>query len=115
VFVDFGAVTYGVDLAVLLAENVERLADGRIHGSPDLILEVLSDSSVDRDRVEKFDAYRRYEVPWYWIGDPVAGTLEEYQWTPAGYLRTASGTLTRPFAPQAFSDLVLNLTDLMED
>jgi Uma2 family endonuclease len=44
--------------------------DGRIHGAPDLIAEVLSPSHPDLDTVVKRAAYARAGVPEYWIVRP---------------------------------------------
>lgn len=47
-------------------------------GPPDLVVEVLSPSSVKRDRVMKLHSYARFGVPEYWIVDPLNVTLEKY-------------------------------------
>jgi Uma2 family endonuclease len=54
----------------------ERLAallhpDGKLHGPPDLVVEVLSPGpkNAERDRVTKRDLYALYAVPEYWIID----------------------------------------------
>lgn len=114
IFVDFGPKTYGVDVAILFMEHVDRYVDGRILGAPDVIVEVLSQDSLVRDRTDKFNNYCSFGVPWYWIGDPLGGSLEEYQHTPGGYLRTASGTTESPFEPRALQGVSVDLTQLMK-
>lgn len=114
VFVDLGDVTYGADIVVLFSGYSERYKRGRLIGPPDIVVEVLSDDSMARDRTTKLEAYHAHGVPWYWIGDPLAGTLEEYQHTIAGYLRVASGTLETPFHPHALPGLVVELGRLIE-
>jgi Uma2 family endonuclease len=54
--------------------------DDRIHGAPDLAIEVLSPGSDNarRDRVAKRYAYAKFGVKEYWIVDPVARTIEIY-------------------------------------
>ena len=47
-------------------------------GTPDLVIEVLSPSSVRTDRVVKFTAYEQAGVPEYWIVNPGAQTIEVY-------------------------------------
>jgi Uma2 family endonuclease len=47
-------------------------------GPPDLVVEVLSPSSIKRDRVMKLHSYARFGVPEYWIVDPLNVTLEKY-------------------------------------
>src|SRR5262245_59578570 len=46
--------------------------------SPDLAVEVLSRSTEARDRGRKMDLLARFQVPEYWIVDPVTNTLEIY-------------------------------------
>ncbi len=47
-------------------------------GVPDLIVEVLSPSSVRTDRYVKFDAYEKAGVPEYWIANPKTRSVEVY-------------------------------------
>lgn len=114
IFVDFGPKAYGTDLAVLFTDHVNRYQDGRIQGTPDIVVEVISADSESRDRTVKFDTYLQFGVPWYWIGDPVAATLEEYHLTPEGYLRIASGSVDEAFCPRAIPGLVIDMSELMD-
>lgn len=51
------------------ANLVQRCTPTGIEGPPDLIVEVVSDDSVQRDRVDKFDEYEKAGVREYWIID----------------------------------------------
>ena len=53
---------------------------------PDWICEVLSPSNRGTDRVTKLNHYHRFEVPHYWIVDPMEESLSVYRWTAEGYL-----------------------------
>jgi Uma2 family endonuclease len=44
-------------------------------GVPDMAVEILSPSTTARDRVQKYNLYRRFGVREYWIIDPDAKTL----------------------------------------
>lgn len=52
--------------------------DGRWHGAPDLIVEVLSPATAARDRGAKFRLYESHGVRQYWLVDPIARYLEVY-------------------------------------
>ena len=47
-------------------------------GAPDLIVEIVSKGSIDKDREIKKDVYERFAVKEYWIADPIYQTIEVY-------------------------------------
>lgn len=49
-----------------------------VEGVPDLVVEILSDATRQRDRSAKKALYARYGVSRYWIIDPEARTFEVY-------------------------------------
>ncbi|MER3485893.1 MAG: hypothetical protein C4345_07940, partial [Chloroflexota bacterium] len=49
--------------------HLDRLTPERVVGPPDLIIEVVSEDSEHRDRVDKFNEYEAAGVPEYWIVD----------------------------------------------
>lgn len=58
------------DLLFVSNDNLERLGEKRFDGGPDLIVEIISTSSVREDKVRKFDEYEQAGVAEYWIIDP---------------------------------------------
>jgi Uma2 family endonuclease len=107
---------YIPDIVYLAKEHLDRYQeeDGKIHGAPDLVIEIVSPHSLARDRVTKFNAYFSAGVPWYWIVDPEALTIEEYHAEEKGYLRTASVAEGESFRPGLFPELEINLQTLMQ-
>ena len=61
------------DILFVAAANRARLTPQRPLGSADLIVEVVSDESAARDRVEKWHEYQAAGVREYWIIDPRPG------------------------------------------
>jgi Uma2 family endonuclease len=55
--------------------------DGKVHGAPDLVIEVLSPGrqNQERDRVAKRDLYQRHGVVEYWIVDRWQRGVEVYR------------------------------------
>jgi Uma2 family endonuclease len=58
------------DIFFVAQAHLERLTEDRLQGPADLVVEVISDDSVRRDRDEKFREYREAGVREYWIIDP---------------------------------------------
>jgi Uma2 family endonuclease len=72
------------DFVLILATNTAVKIEGRIHGVPDLIVEVLSPSNAANDNEVKLGAYARAGVPEYAIVDPRSRVLNAYQLTKRG-------------------------------
>jgi Uma2 family endonuclease len=66
------------DLAVVLEEHRDRLTSTYIDGPADLVVEVISPESRERDRIEKYREYAEAGVPEYWLIDPELRTAEFY-------------------------------------
>lgn len=64
------------DLIVLLPERFGFINKRGIEGPPDLIVEVLSPSNPQRDRLTKRALYERAGVHEYWLGSPKAASVE---------------------------------------
>ncbi len=64
------------DLVFVAANNARIIQPRAIFGTPDLLVELVSPSSVRRDRYEKMRLYARFDVKEYWIGDPANQSLE---------------------------------------
>jgi Uma2 family endonuclease len=58
------------DILFILNENLHRLSNEGLVGPADLVIEVVSDDSVRRDRDNKFREYAQAGIPEYWIIDP---------------------------------------------
>ena len=58
------------DLLFVTRAHLDRVTDVRLSGPADLVVEVVSDDSVARDRAEKFYEYQAAGIPEYWIIDP---------------------------------------------
>jgi Uma2 family endonuclease len=58
------------DLLFVSKEHRDRVQRTRIDGPADLVVEIVSPESVERDRVEKLAEYEAAGVPEYWWIDP---------------------------------------------
>jgi Uma2 family endonuclease len=57
------------DLAFVSTEHRERVTSRQLTGPADLVIEVISEESVSRDRSDKFDEYQDAGVREYWVID----------------------------------------------
>ena len=61
------------DLLFVAREREHLLSGGEnVQGAPDLLIEILSPSTADRDRGIKHELYDRHGVTEYWLVDPMA-------------------------------------------
>lgn len=63
------------DLFVVLRERAEIIRDRGIMGAPDLVIEILSPSSIETDFLRKSRLYERSGVREYWIVNPESETV----------------------------------------
>lgn len=61
------------DILVSLTSSAGRIGEKRLNGAADLVVEIISDDSVARDRRDKFAEYAHAGVSEYWIIDPRLG------------------------------------------
>jgi Uma2 family endonuclease len=58
------------DLVVVRSGGQARITPRAIEGVPDLVIEILSPSSLSNDRLLKRNAYARLGIPEFWLVDP---------------------------------------------
>ncbi|MBQ7516203.1 MAG: Uma2 family endonuclease [Schwartzia sp.] len=63
---------------VMIVCDRSKIRPDGIYGAPDLVVEILSPSTLTRDRGIKKTVYERAGVREYWIVDPLAKSVEVY-------------------------------------
>jgi len=63
------------DLLFVSNERIGIVTADNVQGAPDLVVEILSPSTADRDRKIKLDLYAKHGVKEYWMVDPDARTI----------------------------------------
>jgi len=73
------------DVVYLERARAGAVSSRGIEGAPTLAVEILSPWSVAIDRQRKRHLYARYRVPFYWMVDAEARTVEALALGPEGY------------------------------
>jgi Uma2 family endonuclease len=58
--------------------NTSRIDQRAFYGAPDFIAEILSEGTIERDRIIKKALYERFGVQEYWIIDPESKQCEGF-------------------------------------
>ncbi len=101
------------DLAGWRRERMPELPeDHRFEVVPDWVCEILSPSTAQKDRTRKLPLYARHTVAHAWLVDPLARTLEAYQWREEGWLLIATLKNDDPVSIPPFDAITFSLADL---
>jgi Uma2 family endonuclease len=93
------------DLLFISNERAGIVTPANVQGAPDLVIEILSDSSRRRDETVKRDRYEQHGVREYWLFDPYRKTARVFRRSGAGFLppqelsAAAGDVLTTPLLP----------------
>ena len=63
------------DILFISNERADIITPDNVQGAPDLVVEILSPATAERDRTVKLDLYATHGVKEYWIVDPDAKTI----------------------------------------
>jgi Uma2 family endonuclease len=87
----------------------EKLDDIGCKGAPDMIIEILSPSSVKLDRWKKYQLYEKAGVNEYWLVDPVNNSVEIHLLIDAQYKFQGVFTKADTVSVNLFPDFVIYL------
>ncbi|XID94457.1 Uma2 family endonuclease [Paenibacillaceae bacterium WGS1546] len=73
------------DMILIHRSRLSIIKRHAVVGAPDLVVEISSEHSLRRDKVQKTKAYAKYGVPEYWIIDLTNYHLEQYILREHGY------------------------------
>jgi Uma2 family endonuclease len=98
------------DLSIVC--DKEKLDDKGCNGAPDMIIEILSPSSVKLDRWKKYQLYEKAGVNEYWLVDPVNNSVEIHLLVDAQYKFQGVFTKDDTVSVNLFPDLKLDLNQV---
>lgn len=71
--------TYQPDIIFISNERLNIIGEKKIEGAPDLVVEILSESTAYYDLKHKKQIYESSGVKEYWIVDPIEKSIEVYE------------------------------------
>lgn len=102
------------DVLFISHANKHILTETHIQGAPDLVVEVLSESTKDVDQTIKKKIYARFGVKFYWIIDPEQKALESFLLTEEGFNKERSYEKNDVITCALFPALSFSVNELFE-
>ena len=99
------------DLFFISNDNTDIIQD-RIRGVPDLVVEVISQGTWKRDRVEKKALYEQVGISEYWIVDPESRSIEVFALVKGVYQLRCKAADTAPAKSRLLSGFKVSFHDL---
>lgn len=97
------------DVLFVGRDRLQIVTEDNVQGTPDVVVEVLSQSTRGRDFGAKLRVYARYGVPYYWIVDTDERTVQPYVLEENSYRQepalSAGQTLACPLFPEIAIDV----------
>jgi Uma2 family endonuclease len=104
------------DLVFVSRARANVITPARIDGTPDLVFEIISPSSVKTDEETKCNLYAKYGVKYYWIIEPLEEWIRGYELGADGlYELVARAHGDAMFSAPPFADLQIDLAALWAD
>jgi len=101
------------DLCIIC--DLDKIDEAGCTGAPDLIIEILSPSTSNKDLNEKYSIYEESGVKEYWIVMPNEKLLEVFYLENSKYQRIKTYTSDEIISPLIFPELRINLSEVLID
>ncbi len=103
------------DVLFVAREHLARLKENYLDGPADLVIEIVSPDSIERDRGSKFVEYEAAGVREYWLIDPLRERAEFYQLDEEGFYRSVLPDAGGVYHSQAVSGFWLKVEWLWQE
>jgi Uma2 family endonuclease len=100
------------DIVFIATARASIVTKTEIVGAPDLVIEILSAGTEDRDRGYKKTLYERVGVREYWIVDPDRQSVDVFRTEAAGFAAPVRHGFTDEIACSAVPGLRVSLRDV---
>ena len=100
------------DLLFVSNERSHIITSDNIQGGPDLVVEILSPSTTDRDLGYKRTLYSRHGVGEYWVVDPETRTVEVLSASRGEFTTIAKYAADEELGSATFEGLLIRLAEV---
>lgn len=100
------------DLVVVLNNNQDIIKEQAIEGTPDLVVEIISPSTIVNDRNKKSELYAKFGITEYWIIDPPHQSIEVYNLINGKYENFSFAAKTGQVKSALLEGLKVNVKEL---
>ncbi|MBI4535743.1 MAG: Uma2 family endonuclease [Ignavibacteriae bacterium] len=101
------------DLAFITNDRLHINDGNKLNASPDLAVEILSESTEERDRTFKFREYARGGAKEYWLVSPEKGEVEVYQNSEKGFQHLRTFSRNEVLNAPLFPEVNINLQEVL--
>ncbi|MEQ9300357.1 MAG: Uma2 family endonuclease [Cyclobacteriaceae bacterium] len=101
------------DLCVIC--DLEKIDRRGCLGAPDLVVEILSKSTAEKDLKVKYQLYEEAGVSEYWIVEPEYRKIDQYQLKEASYQLVKSYTQSDTISSALFPALSISVADIFKE
>ncbi len=101
------------DISVIC--DLSKLDDRGCLGAPDMIIEILSPSTLKTDLKDKYQLYEHFGVKEYWIARPEEKSIEKFVLNKGKYLQKGIFVEGDIVSPDLFPDLKIDVTEVFKD
>jgi len=102
------------DILFIRKERLGIVGELNIQGPPDLIVEILTPNTREKDLKAKQKVYARFGIQEYWIVDPDGETVEVLVWSEVGYISAGTYGKTARLSSSLLPNLRLPLSKVFK-
>jgi Uma2 family endonuclease len=97
---------------IIVINDKKKIVEKGCKGTPDLIVEIISQSTKNRDYIQKLALYGEYGVKEYWIVNPKSLTISVYKSDESGFSDTDIYTFNEKIKFTIFDNLEIDFSGL---
>ena len=99
---------------VLFVSEFRRdIIQKQVNGVPDLAMEVISEGSWQRDRIQKKALYEQFGLPEYWIVDPDSRSIEVFALVTGSYQLHDKGANAKMVGSKSLPGFEISFNELL--